>query len=65
MIGFTVGFDSRIEQLFVECLFVEGGQFLVVEGDRPLFKEGSNWGEGFGIGSMAAEGEVRFGIGVY
>ena len=54
MMGFPVGFDSRIEQLFVECLFVEGGQFLVVEGDRPFFKKESNRGEGFRIKAMAA-----------
>ena len=62
MVGFPVGFDLGVEQLFVECLFVEGGQFLVVEGDRPFFKEQSDWGEGFGVGSVVAEGEVGFGI---
>ena len=31
MVGFPVGFDSGIEQLFVERLFVEGSQFLIVE----------------------------------
>ena len=65
MVGFPVGFDSGVEQLFVERLFVEGCQFLVVEGDRPFLKEESNWGEVFGIGSLTAEGEVGFGIGVY
>ena len=65
MMGFPVGFDSRIEQLFVERLLFEGSQFLVVEVDRPFFKEESNWGEVFGIGSLVAEGEVGFGIGVY
>ena len=65
MMGFPVGFDSGIEQLFVERLFVEGSQFLIVEEDRPFFKEEPNWGEVFGIGSLTAEGEVGFGIGVY